>query len=264
MRELVLSLFLAGWSFATVVGGAQAFREDFFDPSLLRIDEGRYLGSFVANAEIILEDGSTVKLYDLIKGKPTLLLFSYYTCEGSCPLRIDNLNELIKSSSSLKERDFRVLVLSFDEKDTLEKLRKFVKNHGPFTRHWVFGLIKPEDIRVLTESVGFRFFYSERDKTFVHTNVYVFLSPEGRITRYLFGVRPEEKDVKLALIEAESGKVTLSSLVDLALLVCYTYDPSRSTFVINPTVIFGGIGFALFGSVALFALISGRLARREV
>ncbi len=263
MRLVLTFLMLAGYALATVVGGAQVFKKDFFDPSTLRIDEGRYLGNFVANVEVILEDGTRKKIYDLIKDKPTILLLSYYTCEGSCPLRIDNLNKLIKTTS-LKKRDFRVLVLSFDREDTLEDLKHFKEAHGPFTDHWVFGLIPPEDIETLTGSVGFKFFYSERDKTFVHTNVYIFLSPDGRITRYLFGVVPEEKDVRIALVEAESGKTQLSSLVDLALLVCYTYDPSRSTFVVSPTIIFGGIGFALFGSVALFALISGRLARREV
>ncbi len=263
MMAGILLLLLTSLSFATVMGGAQVFKKDFFDPSLLKIDEGKYLGSFVANVDVILRDGKTVKLYDLIKGEPTILLLSYYTCEGSCPLRINNLNKLIKETS-LKDRDFRVLVLSFDKQDTLEDLKEFVDTHGPFTDHWVFGLLKPEDIEALASSVGFKFFYSERDKTFVHTNVYIFLSPDGRVTRYLFGVVPRERDVRIALIEAESGRATLSSIVDLALLVCYTYDPSRSTFVVNPTIIFGGIGFALFGSVALFALISGRLAKREV
>ena len=262
MRVLVL-LLLTGYALATVVGGVQAFRKDFFDPSTLKIDEGKYLGNFAANVEILLEDGTKRKLYELLKGKPNILLLSYYTCEGSCPLRIDNLNRLIKETS-LKERDFRVLVLSFDERDTLETLRRFKESHGPFTKHWVFGIIPKESIRTLTESVGFKFFYSERDKTFVHTNVYIFLSPEGRITRYLFGIAPKERDVRIALTETMSGKVTLGSIVDLALLVCYTYDPSRSTFVINPAVLFGGLGFALFGGVILVALVSGRLAKREV
>ncbi|MDQ7037827.1 MAG: SCO family protein [Aquificota bacterium] len=263
MRGVLLLLLLAGLSFSTVVGGAQVFKKDFFDPSILKIDESKYLGSFVADVEVFLEDGTRTRVYDLIGDKPAILLLSYYTCEGSCPLRIDSLNRLIKSSS-LKDRDFRVLVLSFDREDTLDDLRKFVSAHGPFTDHWVFGLLRGEDIDTLTRSVGFKFFYSERDKTFVHPNAYIFISPEGRITRYLFGVNPEEKDVRIALTEASSGKVSLNSLVDLALLVCYTYDPSRSTFVISPTVIFGGIGFALFGGVALFALISGRLVKREV
>ncbi|MDQ7081817.1 MAG: hypothetical protein Q9N34_01590 [Aquificota bacterium] len=119
MRGILLLLLLAGLSFSTVVGGAQVFKKDFFDPSILKIDESKYLGSFVADVEVLLEDGTRTRVYDLIGDKPAILLLSYYTCEGSCPLRIDSLNRLIKSSS-LKDRDFRVLVLSFDREDTLD------------------------------------------------------------------------------------------------------------------------------------------------
>ncbi len=264
MKFLVALLLTVGVVLAEAVGPTNVIREDFFDPSLLKIDEKRYLGNFVANIDVILEDGKRVKLYDLISQKPTILLFSYYTCEGSCPIRIDNLNKLIKSSRSLKNRDFNVLVLSFDRRDTLETLKKFRKLHGPFTAQWIFGLIPEGDIDTLTGSVGFRFFYSERDKTFVHTNVYVFLAPDGRITRYLFGINPKEKDVRISLAEAEGGRISANSVVDLALLVCYTYDPSRSTFVVNPAIIFGGVGFAALGSVILLAFISNKLVRREV
>ena len=266
MKLLVTLLLSAGTVLAEAVGANNVIREDFFDPSLLKIDEKKYLGSFVANTEVILEDGKRVKIYDLLSQdkKPTILLFSYYTCEGSCPIRIDNLNRLIKSSNTLRNRDFNVLVLSFDRKDTLETLKEFKKLHGPFTPQWIFGLIPEKDIDTLTGSVGFKFFFSERDKTFVHTNVYIFLAPDGRITRYLFGINPKEKDVRIALAEAEGGRISANSVVDLALLVCYTYDPSRSTFVVNPTIIFGGVGFAALGSVILLAFVSNKLVRREV
>ncbi len=264
MRILIALLLSVGMVLANAVGAGNVIREDFFDPSLLKIDERKYLGGFVSNTDLILEDGSRVKLYDLLSDKPTILLFSYYTCEGSCPIRIDNLNKLIKSSRSLKNRDFNVLVLSFDKRDSLQTLKKFKEAHGPFTPQWIFALIPEESIETLTGSVGFRFFYSERDKTFVHSNVYIFLAPDGRITRYLFGINPKERDIRISLAEAEGGKITANSVIDLALLVCYTYDPSRSTFVVNPTLIFGGIGLSSLALVVLLAFMSGKLLRREV
>lgn len=265
MMTIVLSLLLSfSFVMAEAVGAGNVIRKDFFDPELLKIDERKFLGSYVANVDIILEDGSRVKLYDLISKKPTILLFSYYTCEGSCPIRVVNLNKLIKSSDSLRNRDFNVLVLSFDKEDSLETLKKFKEIQGPFTTQWVFGLLPEEDLETLINSVGFKFFYSERDKTFVHTNVYIFLAPDGRITRYLFGINPKERDIRISLAEAEGGRITANSVIDLALLVCYTYDPSRSTFVVNPTIIFGGIGFAALGTVVLIALVSNKLIKREV
>jgi len=254
--------------FAGAMGVNDIYREDFFDPSLLKIDTNKYLGNYIANTEILLENGKKVQLYDLFSEKPTILVLSYYTCQGSCPIRIDNLNKTIKSSDSLMDRDFNVLVLSFDKRDTLQTLAKFKKQHGPFTKHWIFGLIPEKDIETLTDSVGFKFFYSERDKVFVHTNVYIFIAPDGKITRYLFGINPKARDVRIALAEAQGDKVTPSSIVDLALLCCYTYDPSRGAFVVNPTIIFGGIGFAMTAAVVLLAtfsrVASNKLIKREV
>ncbi len=257
-------LLMAGISIANVMGTYRAGKKDFFDPELLKIDEGKYLGGFVANVPLTLSEGTKTDLYSLIKEKPTILVFSYYTCEGSCPIRIDNLRDLIQSSDALQRRDFNVLVVSFDKRDTVETMRKFISLHNPFTDHWKFAILSEQAIDKLTKSTGFKFFFSERDKTFVHTNVYIFLAPDGKITRYLFGIKPKERDVKIALAEAQGGKVSLSSVLDLALLVCYTYDPSRSSFVINPTIVFGGIGFAILGSIAIFAFAANRLSRREV
>jgi len=265
MRLLLVFSLLLSFVFANVMGtSGQAFEnDDMFNPELLKIDEKKYLGNFVPNVDIILENGKKEKLYNLIKGKPTILLLSYYTCQGTCPVRVDNLNKLIKETG-LKERDFLVLNVSFDERDNLETLKKFKKIHGPFTKQWVFGLIDKKYIYKLTDSVGFKFFFVERDKTFVHPNVYIFLSPEGRITRYLYGVKPSERDVRIALAESTQNKISLNSVVDLALLVCFTYDPSRSRYVINPTLLFGGIGFSALFAVVSAGLLLNKLRSKEV
>ncbi len=266
MRSLVFAfLLLSSLLFASGVMGpsSSAFKDnDFFNPEILKIDEKKYLGNFVKNVKVILENGQETDLYSLLKGKPTILLLSYYTCEGTCPVRIDNLNKLIKETS-LKNKDFNVLNLSFDEKDNLEALKKFKEIHGPFTKHWIFGLIKKNQINELTDSVGFKFFFSERDKTFVHPNVYIFVTEGGRITRYLYGVNPSERDIKLALLETEQNKISFNSIIDLAYLACFTYDPSRSRYVINPTLIFAGIGFSAFGLVLLYSLLTMK-SKKEV
>ena len=267
MKRLVAALLLLSsllFSSGAMGPNSSAFKDnDFFNPEILKIDEKKYLGNFVKDVKIILEDGRETNLYSLLRGKPTILLLSYYTCEGTCPVRIDNLNELIKGTG-LKKENFRVLNLSFDEKDTLESLKKFKEIHGPFTKHWTFGLIKKEQIRELTDSVGFKFFFSERDKTFVHPNVYIFVTEEGRITRYLYGVKPSERDIKLAILETEQNRISFNSIIDLAYLACFTYDPSRSRYVVNPTLIFAGIGFSAFGLVLLYSFFTMKSSKKEV
>ena len=262
MSVFLFLLVVFSLSFSGVMGPSIIKDNDYFDPSILKIDEKKYLGSFIKNVKVILEDGTETDLYSLID-RPTILLLSYYTCGGTCPVRIDNLNKLIKETG-LKNKDFKVINLSFDKLDTLKTLKKFKEVHGPFTKHWVFGLIKREQIEELTNSVGFKFFFSERDKAFVHPNVYIFVSEDKRITRYLYGVKPSERDIRIALAETRQNKISLNDIVDLAYLVCFTYDPSRSRYVVNPTIIFGGIGFSLLGAVLIYALISSRLAKKEV
>ncbi|RUM30925.1 MAG: SCO family protein [Aquifex sp.] len=265
MRGFPLFLLLITLVFGGGMGPSnKAFdNNDMFDPSLLKIDERQYLGNFVPNVDVILEDGKKVSLYSLIKNKPTILLLSYYTCQGTCPVRIDNLNKLIKTTD-LKDRDFLILNISFDEKDNLETLKKFKELHGPFTKQWVFGLIDKKDIEKLTNAVGFKFFFVERDKTFVHPNVYIFLSPEGRITRYLWGVKPRYRDVRIALAESNQDKISVNSIIDLAYIACFTYDPSRSRYVINPTILLGGIGFSALGIVVLSGILVNKFRRKEV
>jgi protein SCO1/2 len=88
--------------------------EGFFDPSLLKIEEEKYLGKQVADVEFTDEQGRTHKLLDYIKGHPTALILGYYTCDSACPLIIKNAIDASKNIS----KDFRGIVLSFDKEDT--------------------------------------------------------------------------------------------------------------------------------------------------
>ena len=158
--------------------------EGFFDPTILKIEEEKYLGKQVADVEFTDEEGRTHKLLDYIKGHPTALILGYYTCDSACPLIIKNAIEASKNIS----KDFRGIVLSFDKEDTLRDLQEFKKKLGisPSSR-WTFGIMKEEDIKKLSQSLGYRFFYSRQDRFFVHPNVVMFIDPEGKVSRYLRG-----------------------------------------------------------------------------
>jgi protein SCO1/2 len=249
------------WAFALPSFSFYKPKATYFDQDYLKIDEPKHLGTFVPDVNLILEDGSKVKLYELIAEKPNIIFLAYYTCNASCPIRTTNL---IKALEPLKNRDFNVLVLSFDEKDTLKTLREYKQRYGQYPGNWIFALIDKEQIQRFTEAVGFKFFYSEVDNMFVHPNVYIFVSPDGRITRYIYGVSPKTQDLRIALAETETNKVTLSSIIDTALLVCFKYDPSRSTYVVNPVIFLGGIGFASFGALMLYIFLGKKFAKREV
>ncbi len=239
--------------------GMPGMREvpSYFDASVMRIDEDKYLGAYVPDVTFTDEGGKKHRLLDFVKGKPTALILAYYTCDSACPILVKGA---LDATKNLNE-DFRVLVLSFDKEDTLDSLKAFKLKLGNVPSSWTFGLMKEEDIKKLTSSIGYRFFYSHRDKVFVHPNVITFLSPEGEVVRYLYGISPKERDLRIAFAEARGSKITKNSFVDLAFLVCYRYDPNTGKYGLNPTVFFGLAGFGLVSLTLAYAFLK---PRREV
>ncbi len=221
-----------------------------FDPSVLEIQQDLYLGKRLRDYTMLSDKGWT-SLYKVIDKKPTILQLAYYTCDASCPILTHNL---LMATKETKGKDFNVLVLSFDKKDSMDTLKAFKSKLGYVPDNWTFGILQKEDIDSLTKSVGFKFFYSERDKTFVHPNTLIFLSPDGKVMRYLFGTFPNSKDIKLALVDAQRESPSINNILDLALLACYRYDQSRSRYVMDPVVMFGLMGLGLLGLTGLLTL----------
>ncbi|MEJ7553465.1 MAG: SCO family protein [Aquificaceae bacterium] len=247
MRVIVL-LFLF-WVFA--FGTPQPKNTpSMFDATIMQIEEEKYLGNKVADVEFTREDGKRQKLYDLIKGKPTALILAYFTCDSACPLVVKSALEATKGLG----KDANLLVLSFDKEDTLEDIKKFKAQLGVENPKWTFGIMKEDQIQKLTQSLGYRFFYSRQDRVFVHPNVVIFIAPDGKIVRYLYGISPRERDFRIALAEAETFRITKNTIVDVAYMVCYRYDPNTGKYGLNPTVIFA-FGGAMLASLTLLHAI---------
>ncbi len=225
----------------------------FFDASSLTIEEAKYLGRKIPSDIIFTaEDGKQYNFEEFTKGKPTALILAYYTCDSACPLIVSGA---LRASKFLN-RDYNLLVLSFDKYDNLDSLKKFKSQIGDnFPKAWTFGVMDEENINKLTSAIGYKFFYSRQDKVFVHPNVIVFLSPSGKITRYMYGVSPSQRDMYLALAEAEEMRITKNAIVDLAFLACYRYDPKTGKYGVNPVIYVALAGFVLVGSTVVYALL---------
>lgn len=230
-----------------------------FDPALLRIDEGRYLGQPVPDVTVTTESGPA-RLHALIADRPTMLLLVYYACHGPCPTTIQNMARALRAVDA---PGHRVVVASFDANDTLESLGHVKSTLERMPDSWTFGLLSREESARLTQSVGFTFFFSERDRAFIHPNVLVFLSPRAEVMRYLYGAEPRVQDIELALIEARNRVQRLGDWVDMARLTCYRYDPARGRYVLHPALIFGGIGLGVLGMTGLLAFSYKRDPRGE-
>lgn len=256
-----------------LLGGGQAadarpphLRESAPDPKIMQIDEARHLGAALPPGLALVDaDGRAFTLGELL-GKPLILLLSYYGCDGTCP----SMNRLLYTVLPQVERfrigrDYRVLTVSFDRADTPQSAARFVDRAGipqALRTGWRHAVAKGGEPR-LAEAVGFRFFWSNADKTFLHPNVLVFLTPEGRIARYLYGTGLDARAIGLALIDADWGRIGReASVIDLLTGVCFSYNYADGKYQPNYPLLIGfGSLLAGIASIALGMFIFGRKTR---
>lgn len=234
------------------------FSDSGFDPSVLRIKEDDYLGSVVPAINVQTIDGGEVSLRSLTE-RPLILLLIYYDCPNICPLLGESLASSLENVKDLKiGRDYNVLVLSFNKNDTLEKAIAFrdkLKSRFSYSIDgWKFAIASEKDIQAITTSTGYRFFTNE-DNIFMHPNVYIFLSPERKITRYIFGTKPDPFSVRLAILESIEGKIGKVPLSSLLTLACYKYDSGTRGYMLNIPFMFASVGLVMVTMTGILAFI---------
>jgi len=204
-----------------------------------------------------------------------LLALVYYRCPMLCTQILNGVASSLKAVSFDPGQEFEVVSVSFDPKDTPElaasKKQSYLKRYGrPSTANgWHFLTGDPPNIKALTDAVGFRYKYDAASDQFAHASGIMILTPEGRLSRYFYGVEFAPRDVRLGLVEASANKI--GNPVDEALLFCFHYDPATGKYgmiAINSLRWLGG-GFALIGGLFLFfawrrEIRAGRQALRHV
>ncbi len=243
--------------------------ESTIDPKVVAIDERAYLGVRVAGRFRLRDAEGQIRTLGEFRGKPLILLFSYYTCDGLCGTVNRHLQTLIDGVKRFRAgKDFAVLTVSFDRNDDTAAIAAFRKRNGLADKPgWTLAILDdPADIVPLTASVGVRFFWSYRDRVFVHPNAFIVVTPEGRVARYLYGTLVTPRDVELALIDANWEKVAASGkLIDILAGVCFSYNFREGRYTIN-IPLFVGMGSLLLGIslvVVSFLVAKKKMHRRE-
>jgi protein SCO1/2 len=227
--------------------------ESAIDPAVLQIDELKHLGTPLdAGLPLVDQDGRPLVLGEL-RGRPAILLLSYYGCDGTCSTFNRSLAHALEGVGRFRiGTDYQVLTVSFDKTDTVESTRAFVDKAGlPDTLRigWRHAVLRnaETDIARLTGSLGFNFFWSRADQTFLHPNVMVFLTPDGRVARYLYGNRLDPGDIEKALIEADWNRIANSAnVIDILTGVCFSYSYAEGRYHFNYSL-FAGLGSMLLG-----------------
>jgi len=249
-RTLVILFILLAFSSQPGYAGYGAAPETTLDTSILKIDEERYLGARIKqDTALIDEDGTEFTMSEMI-GKPIIILFSYYDCDGYCPTVNTNLLETLKKTKYTAGVDYQVITISFDKNDTIETAKKFSEGldmDDEMRKGWRVAILKnKEEIEPFTGALGYKFFWSYRDQIFLHPGVYIFASPEGRAVRYLYSSSVAEMDMELAIVDALGNKISKSKTIDLLISVCYSYNYEEGKYTVNYPL-FISIASLLFG-----------------
>lgn len=190
-----------------------------------------HLGEIIPlDLEFIDEKKDTVVLRNLIT-KPTVLSFVYFDCPGICTPMLEGISDVIEKMDFRIGEDYNVLSISFNREDNTEKALKKKKNVvcdkcTEKNKNWQYLTGDSIAIQKILTSVGFAIKRSGAD--YMHPGAIIVVSPEGKITRYLYGLRFMPLDLKLALIEA--GKGLPRPTIHRVLEFCYSYDPEGKRY----------------------------------
>ena len=244
---------------------APAHAEETLPKKLVGIDVEEHLGQQVAlDTQFTDHAGKSVKLADYFKsGKPVLLTLNYYTCTTLCSVQLNALVRALKKLQWTAGKEFRQVTVSIDHREDQHlaagKRNNYLESLGRGDDlDWSFLVGKEDQIAKVAGSVGFGYRYDAELNQWAHPAVIMFISPTGKITRYIYGLEMSTQDLKFALIEAGEGKV--GSTVDRLILSCFHYDASSGRY--GPYAV-GIMRLGGGATLLILALFLGLWWRRE-
>jgi len=218
------------------------------------------------DAPFVDEHGREVTLGDYFGKKPVVLVMAYYDCPMLCSMVLNGAVGSLQTLSLDAGKDFEFVVVSFNPGDTASSaltkkdayLPRYGRPRGEAGFHFLTG--RESSIKALTSAIGFKYAYDPAIKQYAHPALVTVLTPAGRVSRYIYGIDFPAFDLRLALVEAASGKI--GTPVDQMLLYCYHYDPAtgRYGFAVLDATRIGGI--AILVALGLFMFSSLRRERR--
>jgi protein SCO1/2 len=193
------------------------------------------------------ETGRAVKLGEFFGKRPVLLSFVYYQCPLLCSQVMNGISSALKVLPFTPGEEFDVVLVSFDPRDTPEAANAKKRAHllhwdRPETAAgWHFLTGDEATIREVTSAAGFTYAWDEPTQQFAHVSGILAVTPDGRLSRYFYGVEYSPKELRMALVESGAGKI--GSVVDELLLYCFHYDPESGRYgvVVMNMIRLGGL-----------------------
>jgi protein SCO1 len=186
---------------------------------------------------VIDEDGREVALRSFFdSGKPVVLTLNYYTCPMLCTLTLNGLVEALKKVDFSAGESFEWVNVSVNPDDSVELAKVKKQNYAiVYERPGVskgihFTCAKAENSRAIADAVGYGYKLDERSGEYVHASAVFLITPDGRVARYLYGVKFEPETLRMALMEASEGRI--GSTLDRIIYWCHRYDPEAGSYAL--------------------------------
>lgn len=195
-------------------------------------------GSLPLDIPLLDSQGQPTQSGYYFDGKvPVLLTLNYSNCPVLCNVQLNALVETLNQLDLRLGKDFRILTVSIDPKETTEKIRQTKQRYVAMLDRqpgaeagWTFCTARETAIRKLAGAVGFRYTYDAKSGEYYHPAMLAFISPTGVISRYSLDVSFPAEQTKLALLDAGDG--TIGSPVDQFIMWCFSYDPEQGSYVL--------------------------------
>lgn len=198
----------------------------------IAVDE--MLGGYLdMNLEFVDQQGAKVRLGDYFDGeRPVLVTLNYFRCPTLCNLQLNGLTRTLESFAWTPGEQYRIVTVSIDPREDAElagnKRSTHIEALGRGEVDWNFLTGDALQIRMLAAQLGIGYAYDAEQDQYAHPAALMFISPDGKVARYLYGLEYNASDVKFALMEAAEGRV--GTTVDKIILSCFHYDASLGEY----------------------------------
>lgn len=225
--------------------------------------EERLGGPVDLNLQFTAENGHQVPLSSFFHaGKPVLLDLVYYQCPMLCNRVLNGQTAALKELAWTAGQEFEVVTVSINPAETFDlakhKKEVYLDSYGRSTNGWHFLADYQGNVKRLADQVGFRYRYVAAQEQYAHSAAILILTPDGRVSRYLYGINFKQRDLHLALNEASEGR--LGSTIDKVVFYCFHWDPQARSYVLFAQNVMR-VGGALVATVLGLFLLT--LFRRE-
>ena len=180
------------------------------------------------------ENGRNVTLGDYFGKRPVILVMAYYECPNLCTMVMNGVFGAMKTLPFVAGQDFDVVSVSFNPHETpalaKEKKQSYLDGYHETGHASGYHFLTADEpaIEQLCKEVGFRYSYDSTTKQYSHASGIMMLTPDGKLSRYFYGVEFAPSDMKYGLMDASNRKI--GSITDQVLIFCYHYDPTTGKY----------------------------------